>query len=363
MLTRINILSPQQPWTRGFNDFYPLLKWRREFRKNGIEFRFIKNHFQKKLIDSDIVIIDYRYLQRLELNNWSISQERGIEIINKLRQGGVKVVLFDTADGGGSRCLGLTQYVDVHLKKQLFKDRSMYLSDDISKNYMPWIPQNIFAGKDATYRGCGKKDIHKLRLGWNIGMNDYRQFPFSEQLPFGTNNILNSTYVKPKMLDPKSLLKDTLLIYRGGLSSVNVYRYQRKIILDTLKGLTDKWDIIIGKKVRKSKYLNELRQSRIVISPFGWGEICYRDFEAFINGAILLKPDLSYLETFPEFFVPNHTYAPIKLDLSNLSKLIDTIQNDMEQFISIANVGQKTFQTLTGDFNHFYNHFIKNILN
>ena len=31
------------------------------------------------------------------------------------------------------------------------------------------------------------------------------------------------------------------------------------------------------------------------MSPFGFGEICYRDFEAMLNGACLIKPDVSHL--------------------------------------------------------------------
>ena len=32
-----------------------------------------------------------------------------------------------------------------------------------------------------------------------------------------------------------------------------------------------------------------------MLSPFGWGEICYRDFEAALNGMLLIKPDMNTL--------------------------------------------------------------------
>ena len=42
-----------------------------------------------------------------------------------------------------------------------------------------------------------------------------------------------------------------------------------------------------------------MRQSKIVVSPFGFGEMCHRDFEAWGCGAVLLKPRVDHLRTLP----------------------------------------------------------------
>ena len=42
-----------------------------------------------------------------------------------------------------------------------------------------------------------------------------------------------------------------------------------------------------------------MRHSRICISPFGYGEICWRDFEAILCGCLVVKPDMSHVETNP----------------------------------------------------------------
>lgn len=50
------------------------------------------------------------------------------------------------------------------------------------------------------------------------------------------------------------------------------------------------------------------------MSPFGCGEVCFRDFEAVLNDSLLLKPHMDHLETWPDIFRPGETYVPISWD-------------------------------------------------
>jgi spore maturation protein CgeB len=56
------------------------------------------------------------------------------------------------------------------------------------------------------------------------------------------------------------------------------------------------------------------------VSPFGWGELCYRDFEAACLGTLLIKPSVAHLRTEPDVFVENETYVPVRWDLSDLEE-------------------------------------------
>ena len=42
-------------------------------------------------------------------------------------------------------------------------------------------------------------------------------------------------------------------------------------------------------KLGRRDYFTELKNSRIILSPFGWGEITLKDFEVFFNWWITLK--------------------------------------------------------------------------
>lgn len=74
--------------------------------------------------------------------------------------------------------------------------------------------------------------------------------------------------------------------------------------------------------VAPKKYLQELSSSKICFSPFGYGEVCWRDFEAAALGAVMVKPDMSHLETNPDIYRPFETYVPVRWDLSDLEEKV-----------------------------------------
>ena len=74
------------------------------------------------------------------------------------------------------------------------------------------------------------------------------------------------------------------------------------------------------RRVAAQNYYQELTSSKICISPFGYGEICWRDFEAVLCGALLVKPDMSHVETNPDIYRPFETYVPVKWNFSDLEE-------------------------------------------
>ena len=85
-------------------------------------------------------------------------------------------------------------------------------------------------------------------------------------------------------------------------------------------------------------------ESKILPSPFGWGELGVRDYEAFINGSLLLKPDMTHMETWPNIFIPEQTYQPFSWDFSNLeSNILKLLENKKER-IRIAQNGQDAYR-------------------
>jgi len=76
-------------------------------------------------------------------------------------------------------------------------------------------------------------------------------------------------------------------------------------------------------KISWDDYWSELRNSKITVGPFGWGEICPRDFEAVICGSLLIKPSVEHLDTLPNIFISEKTYVPVKWDFSDLKEQCD----------------------------------------
>lgn len=84
------------------------------------------------------------------------------------------------------------------------------------------------------------------------------------------------------------------------------------------------------------KYAQELKSSKTCFSPFGYGEICWRDIEAFAYGAVLIKPNMSHLETSPNIYEPGVTYLPVNWDFSNLQEVVHTALRSPDLCRSIA---------------------------
>jgi hypothetical protein len=93
----------------------------------------------------------------------------------------------------------------------------------------------------------------------------------------------------------------------------------------TVEELPSSIAVVTNGFVSRRAYFNELRQSKICFSPFGYGEVCWRDFEAMSTGAVLVKPDMSHLRLAHEIFVPEETYVPIKWDLSDFRETIERL--------------------------------------
>jgi hypothetical protein len=189
----------------------------------------------------------------------------------------------------------------------------------------------------------------------------YRYFPFSRYLPVNTAYLCNKLYSSPRYHSP-SAKRSFLTSFRGSLLNDTRYSFQRQILLETFERLSYKLPIITGKGVGKSRYSSELRSSKAVVSPFGWGEICYRDFECFIGGALLIKPSVEHLDTYPDYYKSNITYAPIKWNMEDLEEVLYSVNARYEEFREIARQGQIVFKESLEDSAGFLKHFKENIL-
>jgi hypothetical protein len=71
-------------------------------------------------------------------------------------------------------------------------------------------------------------------------------------------------------------------------------------------------------------YFRTMRESEFVVSPWGLGEPCYRDFEAVLSGCLVIKPDTRHILTVPQQFysIPQIERYICKPDFSDLREII-----------------------------------------
>ena len=77
--------------------------------------------------------------------------------------------------------------------------------------------------------------------------------------------------------------------------------------------------------------------SKISLSPFGMGEVCFRDFESIATNTILIKPNMDIVITEPNIYIDKKTYFGVEYDWSNLNEVIDEVLSNFEEYNEMIN--------------------------
>lgn len=226
-----------------------------------------------------------------------------------------QLVLLDTSDPTCSPHFQVLEHVDSFIKGKILQDRRKYNT--------PYRSGFLYADFVADTWGFDLEDwffgsipppehAHKLVQGWNLGITPRYQ------------RMLRWT---SKLNVPWNLRRIDLHQRTGGLGGPGKkqewYQFSRTKGLEAIKPLESKYRLTTTSRVSVKKYLAELCLSKAVFSPFGWGEVCFRDYEAIACGALLIKPDMSHMITEPNIYIPHETYVPIAWDYSDAVEQID----------------------------------------
>ena len=221
-----------------------------------------------------------------------------------------KLIFLDYYAQTSSPYFSILPFVDLYVKRQLLRDRSLY-QRDFRGGYIFTDFYADHAGLDLDGWYFGSKpdpsQMHKLVVGWNLGVTGrYRQFL-----------RLNRLWPKPWKRRRYDLNARIGLAENHRREWYQMYR--EETIRETRK-LGERFTLTGQGRVKPWPYRFELRDSRIVVSPFGWGELCFRDYEAVVFGALLVKPSMAHLETSPDIFAEDETYVPVRWDNADLTE-------------------------------------------
>ncbi len=221
-----------------------------------------------------------------------------------------RLILLDYFAPASSPHFGVLPYVDCYFKRQTYRDRANYLGDLAGGNvFTDYMSRNLGIGLDGWYFGSTPHsgDLHKLIPGWNLGVTrQYRRL-----LKLGRHLPL------PWDLRPFAL-NCRLGLARGPRAKTEWYHRYRELGVRAASPLFGEFRCTGSDRVSFRRYLAEMILSKIAFSPFGWGEVCFRDYEAVASGALLVKPSMSHIQTSPNIYVEGKTYVACEWDLSDL---------------------------------------------
>lgn len=120
-------------------------------------------------------------------------------------------------------------------------------------------------------------------------------------------------------------------VYEHDLHQSHHYDLWRKKCIDQVNQLDCRVaKLENGVKLSANEYYQKMADSKIIIAPFGYGEMAPRDVEAITLGSVLIKPDMSHLESLPMIYEDGETYIACKHDYSDLNEKIEYVLSDFE---------------------------------
>jgi hypothetical protein len=210
----------------------------------------------------------------------------------------------------------LNPHVEFYVKKHLLRDRTDYARPTLGdSNLTDFYSRRLGPPLDPVVHSIPDGFQSKLIVGAN--------FAFTPQ----TLPLLGRTL----RYDNRTIDLHARIAVKGTPWYTAMRREALEAVL-RIHGLR----VLCRGRVSRRAYLRELSASRICFSPFGYGEVCWRDYEAVLSGALLVKQDMSHVETRPDIFRPFETYVPVSWDLSDLEEKVRYYIEHPEERIAIA---------------------------
>ncbi len=326
----------------SFSFVFPLFINRNALRERGLKVKIFYS-IKEGLYDGDVVFIDNKFFK-----HW---WKNPIDIYNFLKDAKRRtgtVLWFDTSDSTGTPQFEVLPYVDGYYKNQILKDvklyfnnyyRSRIFSDYYHKKFN--ISDTVETGRESP---LDSQYLDKIHVSWNPGLNDHGLYGNSYSLQGNVASRLRRySFYNLKYSARFSRVRNKRhvdLAARLGFSHPrNFVIFHREMLKNHLKTFN-----VDTSFINHISYYKELKDTRISISPFGLGEITYRDFETIICGALLLKPDMDHVDTWPNIYKENETYVKCNWDFSDLHDKVGDLLANPKKLQNIAMEAQRNYR-------------------
>ncbi|OUL43732.1 hypothetical protein B0W81_02335 [Prochlorococcus sp. HOT_208_60] len=308
-----------------------------EFNFKFVDYKF----FSLNKLRGDILILVRKFhkLDIRERSNISLM----IDELQAYKRNFSKVIYFDDSAAVSHILFYVVPYLDGYWVRGLLSNVQLYSKPFYGgRTYSQFYHDKYGIIDENEYQSpysVGNLS-QKIKIAWNIGIGLY---PSPKSIFWAKNytqikkilcimsplpSIKFVSFIVKKfksqmiqsLSEPVDLSKKKALI-SSRFSSKGYYNsisFHRKLLLEKIK---DK-EIFIKGLLTHKKYIEECNSVSGILSPFGWGEICYRDYEAVMCGNALVKPDMSHIETWPNIYTDD-CYLKLDWDFNNLDKIVD----------------------------------------
>lgn len=321
MMTRIVFLTPDDA-PNSIALHLPLRIYRHALYEAGMDIQIL-THPERGIPECDLLFVDCKFYRSL----WDRTREKALQSLESWRKRTNALLWLDTTDSSGTAYFEVLPYVDSYYKGQLLRDRSLYLRPLYGMRLFTDFYHTTFGIIDSDPLLSDPlprpEDLPKLHLFWNSALGNWGPFaPLANRL----RRLFPSLGRRIQRFTPPSSPRPIPITCRLSREYAReTIAFQRATTIDRLERIFG----VTTTKIPRRAYWKELTRARIGVSPFGWGEIAYRDFELILAGAALFKPSMESIETWPDLYRDGETYLSYRWDVSDFeSRLGELLEGD-----------------------------------
>jgi hypothetical protein len=266
---------------------------------------------------SKLNIVDFSNVKLVAIQtHFRISPEQLVDILSLIRTTfhSAQIVYFDWFAPSDLRLFSLIEpYVNRYVKKTVFVNYDQYRAPYFGDTNLMDYYGNLYPCDHQFHQYQIPKSVDK-KLMTGVG--------------FISSPYLHSLFSRSSL--PEEGDRPIDVNARFATRGSGWYLAMRSEALNAALSLSPEYLVVSG-SISRAKYLIELGSSKLTFSPFGYGEICWRDYEAIALGSLLIKPDMGHLKVNPDIFVPYETYIPVAWDFSDFEEKVVYYLNHPEE--------------------------------
>jgi len=330
----------------GLWQLHPFALFKKAFLKAG--YKIIRKH-ARTCKEIDALTLNLKQADIIAIRpDWTEDPDDVLRLCKKLRNNYVDstIVMIDPFDQANSRFFASLPYLDAMVKYLSLKDKKLYLNEYTAgvyavqklKDEFGVSPSDDWSVKSTVAEG----QEHKIVTGNYIVEPD-----LIKKIMSPTQNWLLGRQDKNI-----SLFSHMSCGKRGELEWYGKHRVEAVNQLKKLSAhnISVEAEYTGEPRISRKEYIKRLKASCLVYAPLGWGEVTMRTFEALAHKSLIIQPDITHLDMYPNIFVPNETYIPVKWDLSDLAEKCEYyITHEEERAKIVENAREAFFRDFTAD--------------
>lgn len=269
---------------------------------------------------------------------WSVEPDRLAAICERLRDSlgnDRRLMLLDYAAQTSAPFFGALPHLDRYLKRQTLADPAMYQRDFAGGFIVTdWWARHTGESLDGWRFGVvpDPAQAHKIHHCWNFGV--IRRYRWMLRL--------NRIAARPLARRPIDL--HARLGSRSRTGREEWYQRYRQACREAVDAVPDSVSRTPPTHLSRREYFKEMARCRVVFSPFGWGEVCYRDYEAVACGCALLKPRMDHVATEPDIYRADETCLACEWDNSDVTQRIEEALDNIKTTQRIAQQAREVYR-------------------